>query len=128
MSSSGPAAARRRAHRPGTIERAVISATRDAAGWLRPADEAVIWAARAVAEEIDRLRRPPAAAVLFEAGEDPETARLIGELTGRLVRLSDSLGLTPAARARMGVAEPGPDLAAELVALVTAGPAADATG
>lgn len=111
---SGPG---RRRHTPGTIERAVIAAARDGAGWLRTADEPMVWAARTIAEELDLLRRRTAQLQLG-LDEGPSPAFLIGELAGRLLRCCEALGFSPAARARIGIVEDSSDLAGELAQLL----------
>lgn len=84
----------RRKRRPGTVERAVIAAAREA-GWVDDdLDGAAIWTLRTIAETLDAHRR---ATLDLEV---PMPARDIAELSGRAIQLLRELGLTPAARAR----------------------------
>lgn len=93
----------RRRHRPGTIERAVIAATKaDAAPWLTDADAAAVWALRDLAEGLDILRRRTGTLDLDGLeGPDADDLELRGQLAGRLLRGADALGLTPYGRGRL---------------------------
>lgn len=101
-------------HKPGTLERAVIAATKQAP-WLDPAvDSAGIWTARALAEELDTIHRMQP---LVLEGMGHDDSRAAAEIASRLQRALETLCLTPASRARNGITRPGPDLADELSAV-----------
>jgi hypothetical protein len=88
--------------RPSTLERAVIASVRSA-DWIAETDEASVWILRDLALALDSTR----GASLFEGFGFP--ARDISELAGRASHLLRELGLTPAARYRLGLWEVAAD-------------------
>lgn len=114
MSSSGNRRGPRRPP-PGTLERAVIGAAAYAT-WLTPADNATVWLTRDVVAQIDRANR---ANLTHLPGMEATAGGADPELYARADQLLRQLGLTPAARARIGLDEEIDDGLAEIHALAT---------
>jgi hypothetical protein len=91
-------APRTRRPRPSTLERAVIASVASA-DWIVDSDVAAVWILRDLALVLDSTR----GSSLFEAFPFP--ARDISDLAGRASHLLRELGLTPAARYRLGLWE-----------------------
>ena len=101
----------RRRH-PGTLERAVISSVRSAE-WIEDTDQAAIWLLRYEAEALDNGRRQQ---TLDGVAAAPD--RALAELASETTKMLRDLGLTPAARHRLGLWEAETDDAfAEVVRL-----------
>lgn len=94
------------------MERAVISAVANAE-WLTPADGAAVWLTRDLALIWDGgLRRQGTL-----DGSPAIPPRDLVELAGRLAILFRELGLTPAARHRMGLGDDHDDAFASVLSL-----------
>ena len=97
MSQGALSVPRYRRPAPSTLERAAISAVK-AADWLTPTDNGAVWLLRDVLMNLDLVRRQGA----FD-GVPAASPRDLAELAGRALQLYRELGLTPAARHRLGL-------------------------
>jgi hypothetical protein len=82
---------------PSTLERAVIASAKDA-DWIVKSDDASYWLLRDVSLALDGVRRQATLDGMLSI-----SPRDLAELAGRALQLLRELGLTPAARHRMGL-------------------------